>query len=115
MALTATNTASGVQKTQYRKQGATFWTDLVGDQVTLTTADDAGIFTYDYQAVEWAGNPSSAASIVVNIDSIGPTTFGKNASGKVRKSIYVKIKNSRGNTVKTQRITATKTTFMWYC
>jgi hypothetical protein len=37
----------------------------VGDQVTLTTADDAGIFTYDYQAVEWAGNPSSAASIVV--------------------------------------------------
>src|SRR5665647_3736466 len=36
----ATNTASGVQKTQYRKQGATFWTDLVGDQVTLTIADD---------------------------------------------------------------------------
>jgi hypothetical protein len=75
VALTATNTASGVQKTQYRKQGATFWTDLVGDQVTLTTADDAGIFTYDYQAVEWAGNPSSAASIVVRGVPLGQQWF----------------------------------------
>lgn len=131
VALTATDTVPGVQKTQYRKQGAAFWTDLVGDEVTLTTADDTGIFTYEYQAVDWAGNPSSAASIVVNIDSVRPTTFSRNASGKVHKSIcvkyeikdnlspeaqkiYVKIKNSKGKTVKTQSFSATKSTFKWY-
>jgi len=131
LALTPTDTASGVQKTEYREEGAPFWTLLVGDEATFTTVDDAGIFTYDYRAVDWAGNPSAVASVVINIDTIHPTTFGKAVSGKVHKpisvkykikdnvspkaqNVVVKIKNSKGKVVLKKIWSATKTTFTWY-
>jgi len=131
VALTPTDALSGVAKTQYRVQGTTAWTDAVGDAFTLTTAANQGIFTYDYQAVDKAGNVSSAASIVVNIDPVSPTTYGKDASGKVNKSItlkykitdnlspkahevHVKIKNSEGQVVKNVSFSSDKNVKTWY-
>ena len=131
VALTPTDALSGVAKTQYRVHGTTAWSDAVGDAFTLTTAANKGIFTYDYQAVDKAGNVSSAASIVVNIDPVAPTTHGQDASGKAGKSITlkykikdnlspkaqaisIKIRNSSGEIVKKQSISGTKTINTWY-
>jgi len=130
VALTPTDTVSGVATTQYRVQGATVWTDAAGSMFKVPASKNAKL-TYDYQAVDKAGNVSAAASLSLNMDSIPPKTYGQNASGKAGKSItlkykitdnlspqaqsvWLKIKNSRGQTVMNQTISGKKKINTWY-
>ena len=128
--LTGVDTLSDVAKTQYRVQGTTAWTDAVGNQFTVPVSPSAEL-TYDYQAVDNAGNSSAPASLKLKMDSIKPQTYGQNASGKVGKSITlkykitdnmspkaksvaVKIKNSKGQVVKNVSFSAEKNVKTWY-
>jgi len=128
--LAGVDALSGVDKTQYRVQGTTAWTDAIGNQFTVPVSPSAEL-TYDYQAVDKAGNVSAAASLELRMDSIKPHTYGQNVSGRVGKSIkvkykiednlspkatsvYVKIKNSGGHIVKRQEFGGNKAVSQWY-
>jgi hypothetical protein len=128
--LAGADALSGVAKTQYRLQGATVWTDAVGNQFTVPVSPSAEL-TYDYQAVDNAGNVSVPASLKLKMDSVKPHTYGQNASGKVHKSITlkykitdnlspkaksvaVKIKDSKGHVVKNLSFSAQKNVKTWY-
>lgn len=128
--LAGADALSGVAKTQYRLQGTTVWTDAVGNQFTVPVSPSAEL-TYDYQAVDNAGNVSVPASLKLKMDSVKPHTYGQNASGKVHKSITlkykitdnlspkaksvaVKIKDSKGHVVKNLSFSAQKNVKTWY-
>ena len=128
--LAGDDTVSGIDKTQYRMQPATAWTDAVGNQFTVLASDNAKE-TFDYQAVDKAGNVSAAASLVLNMDSVKPQAYGQNKSGEVGKSIklkykfsdnlspkvksvYVKITKKNGDVVKTLKISGQKAVKTWY-
>jgi len=130
--LTGVDSPSGIDKTQYRLQAQPprLWADAVNNHFTVRASDNA-VETFGYQAVDKAGNVSAAASLVLKMDSIPPKTYGQNASGKVNKSItlkykitdnlspkaqtvYVKIKNSKGQVVKNQSFRAVKNVKTWY-
>ena len=130
--LTGVDTVSGIVKTQYRLQTDPLpaWTDAVGNQFTVLAGDNA-LETFGYQALDKAGNVSAAASLQLKMDSIKPQTYGKDASGKVNKSITlkykitdnlspkaqdvrVKIKNSKGQVVKNVSFSADKNVKTWY-
>lgn len=128
--LTGNDTVSGIDKTQYRVHGTTAWTDAAGNQFTVLATENAKL-TYDYQAVDKAGNASAPHSLELKMDSIRPRTYGQNRSGRVHrsinvkykiqdnlspkaKSVYVKIKNSKGHVVKTQKFSADKNMKKWY-
>lgn len=130
--LTGVDTVSGIDKTQYRLQEdpPLLWIDAVGNEFTVPAGDNAEE-TFNYQAVDKAGNVSAPASLKLKMDSIKPRTFGKNAFGKVGKSVAVKyritdnlspkaqaiwfkIKNSSGMTIKSQSISGTKKINTWH-
>jgi hypothetical protein len=128
--LKGADSLSGVAKTQYRLQGASSWTDAVNNQFTVPASANA-VETFDYQAVDNAGNVSAPAALTLKMDNTGPATQGAYASGKAGKSItlryrvndklspraqgiWLKIKDSRGRTVKNLTVGATKTTGAWH-
>ncbi len=82
--LTATDTGgSGVAKTQYRLQGSSTWLDASGNQFTVPAPSDGsndGTHTYDYQALDNAGNSSYtvASTCTVKIDTQGPVVTPTN-------------------------------------
>mgnify|MGYP000890525800 FL=1 len=129
--LTATDTPSGIDRLQYREQGSATWTTISGSAFTLTSADNGGIHTYEYRAVDRAENITLGGKIKANIDTVGPRTSAKKASGyryvpvriwyrsiddlstKIVKNV-IKIKDSRGKTVKTKTVVLTKKSGTWY-
>jgi len=128
--LTGADALSGVAKTQYRLQGAASWTDAAGNQFTVPVSPSAKL-TYDYQAVDNAGNVSAPASLKLTMDSVKPQAYGQNKSGKVGesiklkykfsdnlspkvKSVYVKITKKNGDVVKTVNISGQKAVKTWY-
>jgi hypothetical protein len=132
LTLTGADSVSGVAKTQYRllSNPLPVWTDAVSNQFTVLASDNA-IETFGYQAVDNAGNASAAASVVLRMDSVKPHTYGDDVTGKAGKSIsvkykikdnlspkaqaiWIKIKNSKGKTVKSQSISGSKTINKWY-
>ena len=130
--LTPQDSLSGVATTQYRLQAdpPAAWTNAAGNQFVIPATDN-GAKTYEYQTVDNAGNVSAAASLSLTMDSVAPKTYGKNASGKVRKpiklkykitdnlspkaySVQIKVKNSRGHIVKKVSFSGTKSLNKWY-
>ena len=126
------DTVSGIAMTQYRLQTTPLpdWTTAVSNQFTVLASANAKL-KYGYQALDIAGNVSLPATLALNMDSIAPTTYGKNVTGAAGKSIkveykikdnlspkaqtvWVKIKNSSGKTMKTVTFTNTKNINTWY-
>ncbi len=83
VSVTASDTPSGIATLQYRESSSPTWVDVEGGQFALTTAANGGKHTYDFKAVDRAGNDATGA-ITVNIDTVGPKTFAKNATTRVR-------------------------------
>ena len=63
---------SGVAKTQYRLQGSGAWLDTTGDQFTVPSIAAEGPQTYEYQALDHAGNASVTGSCTIKVDTIAP-------------------------------------------
>jgi hypothetical protein len=73
----ADNGGSGLQKTQYRAQGASIWLDAAGDTFEAAAPADHsndGARVYEYQALDNAGNTSVLGSCTVRIDTAAPAT-----------------------------------------
>ena len=74
--LSASDDASGVAYTQYKLDGDQSWHDTTNNQFTVAAPSDGsndGVHTYDYRAVDNAGNESDG-SCTVRIDTTGPVT-----------------------------------------
>jgi hypothetical protein len=68
---------SQVAATQYKLDGASSWTDAGNDQFIVPAPSDGtndGLHTYDYQAIDGAGNVSVAGQCTVRIDTTAPIT-----------------------------------------
>ena len=130
--LTGADALSGVSKTQYRLEATPplLWVDAVSDQFTVLASVNA-VQTFDYQAVDKAGNVSLPGTLELKMDSVKPQASGKSASGKSGKDItlkykftdnmspsatdaYVTITKSNGNVVKNQKLNGTKAVNTWY-
>ena len=86
---------SGVAKTQYRVVGSSTWLDATADQFVVSAPADHsndGAHSCEYRALDNAGSASSVGTCTVKIDTTGPTTAGKAASGKKGHSISLKYK-----------------------
>jgi LmbE family N-acetylglucosaminyl deacetylase len=67
---------SAVAGTQYRLQGSSTWLAAAGNAFTVPAPSDGsgdGTRTYQYRALDGAGNPSSTGTSTVRIDTQGPT------------------------------------------
>jgi FG-GAP-like repeat len=77
---------SGVRTTQYAVHGSGAWTDAgTDDRFTVPgPADhgDDGVHTYDYRAVDDAGNDSTLGAVTVAIDTTPPLTQAATADGR---------------------------------
>ncbi len=130
--LTGVDALSGVAKTQYRLQAdpPLLWVDAAGDQFTVLASVNAKQ-TFQYQAVDKAGNVSLPGTLELKMDSVKPQASGKNASGTRGKNItlkykftdnmspsatdaWVKITKSSGAVVKNQKLNGTKAVNKWY-
>jgi hypothetical protein len=130
--LAGSGSPSGIAKTQYRLDTAppSDWDDAAGNQFTVAAAA-SGIMTFEYRAVNGAGTASAAKPLEVKMDVVRPQASGKDASGKVNKSItlkyrftddlspkveqlYVKITNSKGKVVSTKKLSGAKNVKTWY-
>jgi hypothetical protein len=130
--LTGVDALSGIAKTQYRLQAnpPLLWVDAVNNQFTVLASVNA-VQTFDYQAVDKAGNVSVPATLQLKMDSVKPQAYGKAASGTHGKDItlkykftdnmspsatgvYVKITKTNGHVVKTQKLNGTKAVKTWY-
>lgn len=130
--LTGADALSGVAKTQYRLEATPplLWVDAVSDQFTVLASVNA-VQTFDYQAVDKAGNVSLPGTLELKMDSVKPQAYGKNASGTHGKDItlkykftdnmspsatgaYVTITKSNGDVVKNQKLNGTKAVNKWY-
>jgi hypothetical protein len=128
VSLVASDLPSGIAKTQYRLQTSTEWLDASGNEFQVSAE---GKQSYYYRALDNAGNESVIGTVDVAVDTIDPKAFGDDASGTHGKNItlkykftdnvspqaqaiYVKIKNSKGNVVKTQNISGLKNVKTWY-
>ena len=132
--LSAADSLSGVAKTQYRAGTSGSWTDGSSFIVAApANHSNDGAHSYQYRALDNAGNVSAVTSTTgtctVNIDTTGPTTAGKAASGKKGYAISLKyritdklspsatavtltVKNAKGKLVKSFKL-ATKATNKW--
>ena len=62
--LSASDDASGVAYTQYKLDGDQSWHDTTNNQFTVAAPSDGsndGVDTYDYRAVDNAGNESDGS------------------------------------------------------
>ena len=95
------------------------WVDAASNQFTVLASVNA-VQTFDYQAVDKAGNVSAPGTLELKMDSVKPQASGKAASGTHGKNItlkykftdnmspsatgaYVKITKSNGKVVKNQK------------
>ena len=130
--LTGVDAVSGVAKTQYRLQAdpPLLWVDAASNQFTVLASVNAAQ-TFQFQAVDKAGNVSAPGTLELKMDSVKPQASGKAASGTHGKNItlkykftdnmspsatgvWVKITKSNGDVVKNQRINGTKAVNKWY-
>ncbi len=68
---------SGVAATQYRPQGSSTWLAAAGNAFVVPAPADHsgdGSWTYDYQALDAAGNASTTGTCTVKIDTRAPAT-----------------------------------------
>jgi photosystem II stability/assembly factor-like uncharacterized protein len=65
---------SGLAGTQYRPGGAPDWLPTSGDAFVVAAAVGDGPHTYEFRAVDAAGNVSPTGSCTVKIDATAPTT-----------------------------------------
>ena len=63
---------SGVQAIEYRRQGQTAW--VVGTGVIIDGSGGDGVYTYEYRALDVAGNVSEMGEISVNVDGTPPVS-----------------------------------------
>ena len=132
LTVTASDAQSGVMKTEYTIDGAA---PITLTETTVTVPADGtaeGENVVKAWSTDWSGNVESPGpSVTVKIDTVKPKASGKNASGKVNKSIslqykftdnvspkiqsvYVKITKGNGNLVKTVKISGKKNPKTWY-
>ena len=64
---------SGIDHTEYSTDGGTTWQTASGNQVVVPAGSTNGTVTYDYRAVDKAGNDSSVGSFTLNFDTTDPT------------------------------------------
>ena len=64
-------------QTQYRLQGASSWLDTANNQFVVPAADNDGSHTYEYRALDNAGNVTQG-SCTINIDTTPPVTTATN-------------------------------------
>jgi len=120
---------SGVASIRYTLDGAVYTVAGASTQVVLPASPNA-THTLTYQATDLAGNVSADQNLSVHIDTVGPTTIAKLASGHKGKAIALKcwvsdtsspratsvtltIRNSHKKVVKTFKL-QTKKVSAWY-
>ena len=64
---------SGIDRAQYRAGASGTWTDASGDSFTFSAAGENGPVTYEYKAIDKAGN-ETARSCTLNFDTTAPAT-----------------------------------------
>ncbi len=130
--ITGVDALSGIAKTQYRLQATPplQWVDAASDQFTVLSSVNAKQ-TFQYQAVDKAGNASALGTLELKMDSVRPQASGKAASGRHGKNIklkykftdnmspsatdaWVRITKSNGAVVKNQKLNGTKAVNKWY-
>jgi hypothetical protein len=99
--MTATDVGGpGIAKTQYRVAGSSTWIDATNIDAThgrfvvaapAKHSNDGG-HKYECRALDTNGNASGTKACTVKIDTTGPTTAGKAASGKKDHAISLKYK-----------------------
>ena len=75
---------SGIAKTQYRLQGSGTWLDTTADQFVApapSSSSNDGAQTYEYRAIDLAGNISASGSCTVKFDTTAPTTVASSSDG----------------------------------
>ncbi len=70
---TGDGSGSGVDKAQYRAGTGGTWTDVSGDGFTIPAAGENGPVTYEYKAIDKAGNETTG-SCTLNFDTTAPAT-----------------------------------------
>lgn len=70
---TGDGSGSGVDKAQYRAGTSGAWTDVSGDSFMIPAAGGNGPVTYQYKAIDEAGNETTG-SCTVNFDTTAPVT-----------------------------------------
>ncbi len=132
LTVAATDSQSGVQSTQYQL-GITSPTPLVGTTITIPADGSVeGATKVSAWSTDWCGHVENPGALVtVNMDTVAPKAYGKNASGTAGKNltikykftdnvspkiktVYVKIKNSKGNVTATLNISGQKNLNTWY-
>jgi FG-GAP-like repeat len=71
---------SGLAAVQYRRAGASAWTDVTGGGFTAPAAGENGPVSYQYRAVDGAGN-ETGGSCTLRFDTAPPTTTDDYAGG----------------------------------
>jgi len=71
---------SGLVAVQMRRAGATAWTDVTGGSFTAPAAGEHGPVSYQYRAVDGAGN-QTVGSCTLKFDSVAPATTDDYAGG----------------------------------
>ncbi len=122
--------SGGVAKTQYKVDGGS-WTSGTRCVVAAPSNHSRdGRHTVTYRSTDAAGNTEAAKGVTVKIDTLGPVTAARAASGRRARAIELRyrvtdrlspgatairivVKNRRNVTVKTLRPTA-KNTGVWY-
>ena len=122
----------GIAKTQYRLAGTSTWLKANAKKfVVFAPANHGndGVHSYQYRAFDKKGKASNTGICTTKIDTSGPLTFGKAASGKKgcamslkyritdklspqAKAIKLTIKNAKGKIVKSIKL-GTKATRKW--
>jgi hypothetical protein len=70
IALQANDALSGVDRTEYRRQGAMTW--RTGAVIIIDGSQGDGTYTYEYRARDRAGNVSDPQTVSVNVDGTAP-------------------------------------------
>ncbi|RKQ93231.1 sugar phosphate isomerase/epimerase [Solirubrobacter pauli] len=83
LAATDNEGGTGVDYTEYRKQGTTAWTRYSAP----FTIEDAGSTTIEYRSVDKKGNVESTRTVSFKIDKAAPTTSAK-LNGEAPKAQY---------------------------
>ena len=85
----------GIGKTQYRLSGSSTWLDAASNKFVVAAPakhSNDGKHTYEYRALDVNGISSVTHTCTLRIDTTGPTTAGKTASGKKGHAIRLKYR-----------------------
>jgi hypothetical protein len=81
--LSPSDSGCGVQKTQYRLQGAGSWSDAASHQFSVPAPADGsndGAHVYEYRALDNANNASATGTCTVRIDTAAPAIASVSSS-----------------------------------